>query len=82
MEKNTKQILWFALGGVAVGTLLGVLFAPAKGTETRKKIKDSGERLSDNVKEAFRKGREGFEQLKENIRERLESIDEKSEEYI
>ena len=82
MEKRTNQILWFALGGVAVGTLLGILFAPAKGSETRKKIRESGTKLSDNVRETFRKGREGLHSLKENIKERMESIDEQTNEYI
>ncbi|MBC7525833.1 MAG: YtxH domain-containing protein [Flavobacterium sp.] len=39
--------------GVGVGTLLGVLFAPAKGTETRKKIINKGQDYADDLKGKF-----------------------------
>jgi gas vesicle protein len=41
------------LGGVAVGALLGVLFAPAKGTKTRRRILNKGKDYADDVKEKF-----------------------------
>lgn len=37
------------LGGLAIGTALGILFAPAKGSETRKKIADKSTDLKDIV---------------------------------
>lgn len=40
MENSTKNVLVAAGTGLAVGTVLGVLFAPAKGEETRKAIKN------------------------------------------
>ena len=47
--KNTGKIL-FALGcGAAVGAALGVLFAPGKGSETRKKLSDTALDLSDQI---------------------------------
>lgn len=39
--------------GVGVGTLLGVLFAPAKGTETRKKIINKCQDYADDLKGKF-----------------------------
>jgi gas vesicle protein len=38
------------LFGAAVGFLLGVLFAPAKGEETRKVIVDKSKEVADEIK--------------------------------
>ncbi len=47
--KTTAGVL-LALG---VGALLGVLFAPAKGTKTRKRIMDKGQDYADELKGKF-----------------------------
>jgi gas vesicle protein len=39
--------------GAAVGAVLGVLFAPDKGSETRKKISAKGSDLTNGMKEKF-----------------------------
>ncbi len=48
---DTKKIVAAALIGVAAGALLGVLFAPNKGSETRKKIKEKGGEMADAFKD-------------------------------
>ena len=49
--KNNNLIVGL-LGGIAAGTVLGILFAPAKGTETRKIIAGKGSEIKDNLKDS------------------------------
>ena len=40
-QKNDSESgLWYLIGGVAIGAVLGVLFAPRKGSESREDIGD------------------------------------------
>jgi gas vesicle protein len=48
---NTLKIVVGAAVGVAAGTALGILFAPEKGSELRKKIADQGKKIIDNIKD-------------------------------
>ena len=50
---NTKKIIGALMVGTAIGVALGILYAPAKGTDTRKNITDKSEDLADAVKEKF-----------------------------
>ncbi len=47
---NTSKVLLGILGGVAVGAIVGVLMAPDKGSNTRKKLLDSGKGYIDDLK--------------------------------
>jgi gas vesicle protein len=47
---KSDKIILGVLGGVAVGALLGVLFAPDKGNNTRKKIADKSNDYTDELK--------------------------------
>lgn len=49
---SSKIVVGF-LAGVAIGALSGILFAPDKGSNTRKKITDKSGDLADSVKESF-----------------------------
>ncbi len=54
MEKsnnNNGKLVGALLVGAAIGGILGVLFAPNKGSETRKKLVAKGGDLSDSIKE-------------------------------
>lgn len=48
MNNNSKILLGF-LFGAAVGGALGILLAPDKGSETRKRIVEKGNDLGDSL---------------------------------
>ena len=64
------KIFLGALAGIAVGALAGILFAPDKGAETRKKIIHKGEDYVGNLKEKINgllsDGRRKSEKVMEN----------------
>lgn len=49
-QNNTAKIVGALLVGGLIGVGLGMLFAPDKGSETRKKMAQKGEDLSDTIK--------------------------------
>lgn len=46
---NEKKIAVALFAGLAAGAVLGVLFAPTKGSDLRRKIAEEGAKLADNV---------------------------------
>ncbi len=50
--KSEKMLIGLLLG-VAAGATLGILFAPDNGSNTRKKLSNSGEDFMDDLKEKF-----------------------------
>ena len=47
---KASNLILGTLGGLSAGLLLGVLFAPDKGSETRKKIASKKNDLTDEIK--------------------------------
>ncbi|HMH21866.1 MAG TPA: YtxH domain-containing protein [Puia sp.] len=50
---NSSKLLLGFVVGAAIGGALGILLAPDKGTETRRKIMEKGNDLSDSIKDKF-----------------------------
>ena len=57
---SVSKVVTGVLAGAASGALLGVLFAPAKGSVTRKKILRAKQDYTDSLREEFDEFIEGF----------------------
>lgn len=74
---STKVVLSL-LAGVATGALLGILFAPRKGADTRKKISKKGSDYADTLKQHITdfidSMSEKFEHEEEKISDNVENM--------
>ncbi len=52
-SNNTKKIIGALMVGTAIGVALGILYAPAKGSDTRKNISGKSDDIADAVKDKF-----------------------------
>lgn len=50
---KTDKVVLGILGGIATGAMLGILFAPEKGSKTRKRILNKGTDYVDTLKGKF-----------------------------
>jgi gas vesicle protein len=68
---STGKVLLGILTGFAAGAILGILFAPDKGSVTRMKISQKGEDYADAVKNKFSSFidsiNEKFESVKDDV---------------
>lgn len=64
---NYGKVAVGLLTGVAVGATLGILLAPDKGSETRRKLAGSAGKLTDTIRQ---RAEEGLDDLTSTVREK------------
>lgn len=76
---KTDRVVLGILGAAAVGAAIGILFAPDKGSATRKKIASKGKDLKDSLKTNLNnlseKANEVYSSLKGEVKEAKEDLD-------
>ena len=66
---STSKVIMGFLVGAAVGGALGILLAPDKGSETRRKIKEKGADFGDSISELG-------ETIKDKVNEMVDGVKE------
>jgi gas vesicle protein len=79
---SSSKLLTGVLLGAAAGAVLGILFAPDKGTETRKKIAQKGRDFSDNLKNKFNDLEDAIAEKYDSIRSEANDIIEKGKDKV
>ncbi len=79
--KNSKTLIGI-LGGVAIGATLGILFAPDKGSNTRKKIAKKSTDATDDLKAKLNGIANSFSEKYNSILNKGEAFAEKTAEEI
>lgn len=83
-EENGNGFLWF-LAGLGLGALVGVLYAPKAGTETREMLRNKAEEgrefvitrardVRQQANEVIDRGREVVDQQKEQFRSAVDAF--------
>ena len=72
---STGKVVLGTLAGLAVGAILGILFAPEKGSTTRKQILDKGEDYADELKSQF-------DEFCDTLTEKFETTKQETEDMV
>ena len=71
---GSGKVLASVLAGAAAGAILGILFAPDKGTETRRKIAEKGAGLADSVRGKVSEYSDAIAEKYDSVKEKLTGL--------
>jgi gas vesicle protein len=75
---SSGKVFLGVLAGVAIGAALGILFAPDKGWNTRKRISKKAEDLADDLREKFNEFIDSVSEKVDEVKEDFADISEKN----
>lgn len=67
---NTTKILVALGAGLVVGGVLGIVFAPDKGSETRRKFTEKGKKLAGTFRNKLEESMENISRFNESFHEK------------
>ena len=83
---STGKVVLGLLAGVAAGAIVGLLFAPSKGSDTRKKIAKKGKSYEKKLKKKFSenvdKANKKFEKIKTDVSDFAQKNMHKAEQVV
>ncbi|MEO8962535.1 MAG: YtxH domain-containing protein [Ginsengibacter sp.] len=71
---SSGKVLASVLAGAAAGVILGILFAPEKGVDTRRKIAEKGSDAADSVKSKYNEFADTISDKYDSAKQKLSSI--------
>jgi gas vesicle protein len=80
---NTKsKVILGILGAAAAGVIVGMLIAPDKGKETRKKLRKTAEDWADSMGHLWSRGKEAAEEAAQDIKDKARYAKSAAEEKV
>lgn len=81
MTSNSKIVLSIVTAAAA-GAVIGLLFAPEKGTEIRDKVRETANGFASDLLDALQRGRQQYTDIKDNVEDKAKELKSKVDDKI
>lgn len=71
---SNKKVISTLLVGAVAGAAIGVLFAPDKGSKTRKNLADRARKLNTDLNSTLSRGKEKFDEMRGEVSSKTEEV--------
>jgi gas vesicle protein len=73
MTNNSKVVLGIVTAAAA-GAVIGMLFAPEKGTELRDKVRDTANGLASDLLDVIQRGRQQYAEVEDQVQDKAKEL--------